>query len=118
MSKFATASVVALMWCTACTATALQEGVTSPGTLDASQARETVRGRFVIVYGDPPPGSGRPAQRRFTLTDQSKKTWTLAFDESVYAPPGGIESYNGKDVEVQGRVTAQDRLLVESMRAM
>lgn len=102
----------------ACSATSLGNGPTGPGVANVSQARETARGRFVIIFGDPPPDSGRPAQRRYMLTEQNGRRWTLAIDESVYAPPGGIESYNGKDVEVQGRVTGPDRLLVESIREL
>jgi hypothetical protein len=118
MLKIITAVLVALIWSGACSATPLGNGPTSPGVADVSQARETVRGRFVIIYGDPPPDSGRPSQRRFTLTEQNGRRWTLAFDESVYTPPGGIESYNGKDVEVRGVMTSADRLLVESVRAL
>jgi hypothetical protein len=84
----------------------------------ATQDRETVSGRFVVIFGDPPPESGQPARMSYTLTDQQGKPWTLTFDESVYSPPGGILSYNGKNVEVVGRRTAANRLFVESMRLL
>lgn len=118
MSKLITAVLAALIWSAACSATPLGESPTGPGVADVSQTRETARGRFVIIYGDPPPGSGQPSQRRYVLTEQAGRRWTLVFDESVYTPPGGIESYNGKDVEVRGRVTGTDRLLVESLRVL
>ena len=118
MSQAITAVLLALIWSGACSAMPLGNGPTGPGVADVSQTRETARGRFVIIFGDPPPDSGRPAQRRYTLTEENGHRWTLIFDESVYTPPGGIESYNGKDVEVLGRVTGTDRLLVESIRAL
>ena len=118
MVKVVTIVLVSLLWGSACSAAPLGNGPTSPGVADVTQAREIVRGRFVIIFGDPPPGSGRPSQRRYMLTDQDGRRWTLAFDETVYVPPGGIESYNGKDVEVRGTVTGTDRLLVESMRTL
>ena len=118
MSKVISAALVALIWSAACGATSLGDTPTGPGVADVSQARETARGRFAIIYGDPPPDSGLPSQRRFMLTEQNGRRWTLAFDDSVYTPPGGIESYNGKDVEVRGVVTSTDRLLVESVRAL
>ena len=88
------------------------------GMPTSAQDRETVSGRFAIVYGDPPPDSGQPASMRYTLTDKQGQQWTLTFDASVYTPPGGITSFNGKDVEVQGRRTGGNRLLVESMRLL
>jgi hypothetical protein len=113
-----TAVLVALIWSGACSAMPLGNSPTGPGVADVSQTRETVRGRFVITFGDPPPDSGRPSQRRYSLTEQNGRRWTLVFDESVYPPPGGVESYNGKDVEVHGIITGTDRLLVESLRAL
>jgi len=83
-----------------------------------TQERETVRGRFVVVRGDPPPDSGRPSRVSYLLTDEQKRRWTLVFDESVYSPPGGIQAFNGKDVEVEGRRTGENRLLVELMRVL
>lgn len=118
MLNVITAVLVALIWSGACSATPLGNGPTGPSLADVSQTRETARGRFVIIFGDPPPDSGRPSQRRYTLTEQNGRRWTLVFDESVYTPPGGVESYNGKDVEVHGRMTGADRLLVESIRAL
>lgn len=80
-----------------------------------TQERETVRGRFAIVRGDPPPDSGQPSRVSYILTDTEKRRWTLVFDESVYSPPGGIASFNGKNVEVQGKRTGPTRMLVESI---
>lgn len=117
MAKAIATMLVALMWSGACSAAPLGNGPTSPGA-DLDQARQTVRGRFVIIVGDPPPDSGRPSQRRYMLTDRDGRRWTLTFDESVYVPPGGIESYNGKDIEVHGIVTGSERLLVESLRVL
>ena len=102
----------------ACAAVANQDTPSSPATSTATQDRETVRGRFVIVTGDPPPDSGQPARRRYTLTEPKGRRWTLTFDESVYSPPGGIPAFDGKDVEVEGRRTGENRLLVESMRLL
>ena len=118
MLNVITAVVAALIWSAACSATPLGHGPTGPEVADVSQTRETVRGRFVIIFGDPPPDSGRPSSRRYMLSEQNGRRWTLVFDESVYTPPGGIESYNGKDVEVRGRITGSDRLLVESIRPL
>ena len=87
-----------------------------PATTGTAQDRETIAGRFMIVFGDPPPDSGQPPKRLYTLTDQQGRRWTLTFDEKLYSPPGGVLEFNGKDVEVQGRRTGTDRLLVESMR--
>ena len=88
----------------------------SPAPSTPTPDRVTVSGRFVVVFGDPPPDSGLPAQRRYSLTDQQRLQWTLTFDESVYTPPGGILAFNGKPGEVEGRRTEANRLLVESMR--
>ena len=118
MFKFFTAVVIGFAWINACTAMPLATGPTDAAAGNVLQARETARGRFVIVFGDPPPDSGRPAQRRYSLTEQNGRRWTLVFDETVYVPPGGIEPYNGKDVEVRGSVTGTDRMLVESIRIL
>ena len=80
------------------------------------QEREVVVGRLAIVYGDPPPDSGLPAQMRYILTERDGRRWTLTFDERVYAPPQGGAAFKDKEVEVQGRRTGSDRLLVESIR--
>ena len=72
----------------------------------------------MVVFGDPPPDSGLPARMSYTLTDQQGRRWTLAFDESVYSPPGGILAFNGKEVEIAGTRTGSNRLLVESMRLL
>jgi hypothetical protein len=110
-----------LVFSVACASAAIKDAPASPASPTTStpmQDRETVRGRFVIVTGDPPPDSGQPARRSYILTDQQGRRWTLTFDESVYSPPGGISAFNGKDVEVEGRRTGTNRLLVESMRLL
>jgi len=91
---------------------------TSPAvsTAASEQQRETLVGRLTIVFGDPPPDSGLPAQMRYTLTEREGRRWTLTFDERVYSPPGGVAAFKDKEVEVQGRRTGTDRLLVESIR--
>ena len=122
--RSATAILIAalgLAFSVACAAVAIKDTPASPASPAAStpmQDRETVRGRFVIVTGDPPPDSGLPPRRSYILTDQQGQRWTLAFDESVYSPPGGISAFDGKDVEVAGRRTGTNRLLVESMRLL
>jgi hypothetical protein len=88
----------------------------APTAAQEAQDRQTISGRFSVITGDPPPDSGQKPQRRYILTESSSRRWTLTFDDSVFTPPGGILSFNGKDVEVSGRVTGTDRLLVESMR--
>jgi hypothetical protein len=110
---------VGLILSTACAGSAAINGTpTSQPTTTAAapQDRETVAGRFTIIFGDPPPDSNLPAQRRYTLTEPRGRQWTLVFDEKIYSPPDGILSFNGKDVEVEGRRTGSDRLLVESIR--
>jgi len=102
----------------ACGAAAIERIPMRPATSAQAQERETVSGRFVVVYGDPPPDSGQPARRSYSLTDKEGRRWTLTFDESVYSPPGGIMAFNGKDVEVEGRRTGTNRLLVVSMRLL
>lgn len=90
----------------------------TPTPATPAQDRITITGRLVVVTGDPPPDSGLPARRNYSLTDQQGQRWTLTFDESVYPPPGAILSFNGKQVEVQGRRTEVNRLRVESMRLL
>jgi hypothetical protein len=102
----------------ACGAATIDSVAVSPTTSSQAQERETVSGRFAVVYGDPPPDSGQPARRSYTLTDKEGRRWTLTFDEGVYSPPGGAVAFNGKDVEVEGRRTGTNRLLVLSMRLL
>src|SRR5262245_22174271 len=95
-----------LVLCVACTDVGVQGVPAGPDNSSAQnsvQDRETVTGRFAIVYGDPPPDSGRPAQKRYVVTERQGRQWTLTFDPSVFPLPNDIASFNGKDVEVQGR---------------
>lgn len=99
-----------------CGSAGINRNPSSPAT--ATQDRETVSGRFVVVFGDPPPESGQPARTNYTLTDQKGTLWTLTFDDKIYKPPGGVLTYNGKQVEVAGRRTGTNRLMVESIRVL
>ena len=102
----------------ACAAVGINELPNNAVAPAQTEGRETVRGRFVIVRGDPPPDSGQPARVSYILTDKQERRWTLVFDESVYSPPGGIQAFNGKDVEVEGKRIGENRLLVASIRAL
>jgi hypothetical protein len=115
---FAVASIVAItLSCGGATTSMAHPPVSAtPAGAQETQDRQTVSGRFSVITGDPPPDSGQKPQRRYVLTESSGRRWALSFDESVYTPPGGVLSFNGKDVDVSGRVTGTDRLLVESIR--
>jgi hypothetical protein len=97
---------------------AIEETPSGPVTAvpPVPQERKSVIGRFAVVFGDPPPGSDLPAQMRYSLADEQGQRWTLVFDDRIYTPPGGILSFNGKEVTVEGRPTGANRLVVESIR--
>ena len=65
-----------------------------------AEPRETLRGRFTVVWGDPLPGSGGLVFRDFHLfTDDGSKV-RLLVDSTVMASGGGIASLAGRDVVV------------------
>ena len=117
----ATAIAAALALSAACHAT-IKDVPTSPAsstvTSSSAQDRATLSGRLLVVVGDPPPDSGLPSRRSYTLIDQQGQQWTLVFDDSVYPAPGGILNFNGKQVAVEGRQIGPNRLLVESIRLL
>ena len=117
-----TVVTASLIVCIACTAAGVQGVPAGPdGSTSAQnsvQDRETVTGRLAIVYGDPPPDSGQPAQKRYVVTERQGRQWILTFDADVFPLPNDITSFNGKDVEVQGRRIGTNILLVESIRLL
>jgi len=83
---------------------------------DAGQGqRVALSGVLDVIWGDPPPDSGLPPRMEYVLSDKQGQHWSLVFDRNVFWPPGGPLAFNGKQVKVEGRLIAEDRILVNSI---
>ncbi len=67
----------------------------------SAQTSDTINGWFAIIWGDGYPSSGKEAIR-YTVTDHNRHTTMLSMDKDTALPSGGILSFNGKYVEIQG----------------
>lgn len=73
----------------------------APGSAGAAAAsRTTLAGWFTILWGDPPPGSGRVVAPVYLLTDAAGGRHRLQLDEALAAPLGGVLRLNRQRVTV------------------
>jgi hypothetical protein len=89
-------------------------------TLDTGDTQQgqrvAVSGVLNVMWGDPPPDTGLPPRMQYILTDKQGQHWSLVFDENVYWPPGGLLVFDREQVKVEGTLTAEGGILVDSIR--
>jgi hypothetical protein len=85
-----------------------------PAAQPVTGQRASSSGTLTALWGDPEPGSGRPAAQLFALTDDAGRTVSVDLGRAAERL-GGPLALDRKRVTVTGTVTAPGRLRAESV---
>ena len=70
------------------------------GVAPPVHAQSSLEGRLSVLWGDPAPGSGGPAELRYRLTTADGSVLDLTIPDGLVARAGGLTLLNGREVVI------------------